>query len=121
MSSADLIIGCSQGTVGGIDYIRGVPVIYSLGDLLDGSTNKKPRSQQGILIRTVFNFDNESEKISVAVIPILPYGNTDKKMNDFRPTDDLSISESLPIIRSIWSDSTDPAMDRTLFHTDGHS
>ena len=121
MSGADLIIGCSQGTVGGIDYIRGVPVIYSLGDLLDGSTNKKPRSQQGILIRTVFNFDNESEKISVAVIPILPYGNTDKKMNDFRPTDDLSISESLPIIRSIWSDSTDPAMDRTLFHTDGHS
>ena len=121
MGGADLIVGCSQGTVSGIDYIRGVPVIYGLGDLLDGSTNKKPRSQQGIILRSVFSFHSEAEKLTVSVIPILPYGNTDRKTNDFCPTADLSISEALPILRSIWSDSTEPAMDRTLFHSGGQS
>ena len=118
-AGADLVVGDCTGIVQGFDLIEGVPVIYSLGDLLNGSTAKKPRNQQGILVRTVFEFERDS--ISVTVIPIMPYGSSASKQNEYRPDTGLSSDQYENAVRNIWQDTTDAVMERIMFRTPDQS
>ena len=115
-AGADLVVGNSQGIVQGIDIIEGVPVIYSTGDLLNGSTSKKPKNQQGILCRSVFDFDNDQESISVSVIPVMPYGGEISKENEYIPTIFLNDGQQIRTIQNIWRDSTDTAIGQIQFY-----
>ena len=117
-AGADLVAGNRQGIVQGLDLIEGVPVIYSTGDLLNGSTSKKPRTQQGILVRAVFSFESEQSQVSLTVIPIMPYGKADTKANEYIPVHGLPADQFEKIINVIWNDSTDAALDRFLFCND---
>ena len=67
-AGADLMVGSLPGTVQGIDFIEGVPVFYSLGDLLNGSTSAKPKNQQGLLAQVTFGFGEEDQPVSVSII-----------------------------------------------------
>ena len=120
-AGANLVVGNRQGVVQGIEYIEGVPVIYSLGNLLDGSTSSKPKKQQGMLMRASFCFGDGTDSVSVVLIPILPYGKSDENRNDFRPTDELSSEEVTQAMKTIWQDTTDSAMRKTVFSTPDHS
>ena len=115
-AGADLVIGNCQGIVQGIDLIEGVPVIYSLGDLLNGSISSKQKKQAGLLIRAAFCFDKTQGAVSATVIPILPYGGSDTKANEYKPSYILNPSQAEEIIRYIWQDSTDAALDKICFY-----
>ena len=111
-AGADLVIGSLPGTVQGVDYIEGIPVFYSLGDLLNGSTAGKPKNQQGLLARIAFHFVGEGNQVTASVIPIMPYGLTDKEKNDYEPTADFSEGETQSSLRNLWRDSSYAALDR---------
>ena len=114
-AGADLVVGNHQGIIQGIDYMEGVPVVYSLGDLLNGSTGNKPKAQQGMLIRAVFDFSSGSESLSLDAIPLLPYGNTRKDRNDFTPAIHLEEEERLQIIHCVWQDTADQVLEKIRF------
>lgn len=115
-AGADFVVGNSQGTVQGIDIMEGIPVIYSTGDLLNGSTSRKPRNQQGFLCRAVFDFHTGQESLSVCVIPVMPYGGENSKENEYIPTMILNESQQIKTIQNIWQDSTDEAMGHIQFY-----
>lgn len=111
-NGADLVIGSLPGSVQGVDYIEGVPVFYSLGDLLNGSTAGKPKNQQGLLVQASFRFSSGEETVSASVIPIMPYGHTNKEKNDYVPAAELSEGETQSSLRNLWCDSAYAALDR---------
>ena len=113
-AGANLVIGNSRDALQGIDYIEGTPVVYSTGLLLNGSTSRKPKTQQGMLVRVVFDPDNKAAVLSI--VPILPYGNTLKDRNDYTPTSELSYPETERLIRCIWYDTAEQVMNRIHFH-----
>ena len=115
-AGADLVIGNCQGTVQGVDIIEGIPVVYSTGDLLNGSTSPKPKNQQGILCRAVFDFSNDSGSVSVFLIPVMPYGGENTKENEYIPTILLNEDQRNKTIQNIWRDSTDAAMEQIQFY-----
>ena len=114
-AGASLVVGNNQGAVQGIDFIEGVPVVYSTGVLLDGSTAVKTKTPQGILVRATFDTKIEYGSVSLTVIPIHPYGNTQKERNDYCPTAFLNDSEARKIIRQLWNDTADQFMKRVVF------
>ena len=114
-AGADLVIGNHRGLLQGIGFAEDVPVVYSTGDLLDGSTSSGSKDPQGILVRAVFNLEPGQESLSGSVIPILPYGSTKKDRNDYCPSADLSAGETENVIRHIWKDTADQFMDRVSF------
>ena len=110
-AGADLVIGNCKGIVQGVDMVEGIPVIYSTGDLLNGSTSIKPRNQQGILVRAVFSFESGRDTTSVTIIPVMPYGGSDSKENEYMPTCDLTSEQMRKAVGNIWKDSTDAALE----------
>ena len=110
-AGADLIVGNCQGVVQGFDLVEGVPVIYSCGDLMNGSTNNKPKNQQGMLYRTAFDFHDGNGDISVTAIPILPYGVERTGQNEYCPYYSLTDTLAEDAVRNIWLDSTDAALE----------
>lgn len=114
-AGADLVIGCLPGTVQGVDFIEDVPVFYSLGDLLNGSTTGKPKIQQGLVVQASFCFNLDNEDVYTTVIPLMPYGNSQKERNDFVPVTEITAEETLSSLRNLWRDSTDAALDRISF------
>ena len=114
-AGASLVIGSLKGRVQGADFIEGVPVFYSLGNLLDGSTSEKTKKQQGFLLRAEFRFAEKETEPSLFMIPILPYGNSMKDKNDYCPAVSLSETETAGIIRCLWQDTSDWMMDRIAF------
>ncbi len=109
-AGADLVIGNSRGTVRGIDYMEGVPVVYSTGDLLNCSTSVKPKDQQGILVRASFSFDSAENGPALTVIPILPYGSGETTANEYRPAAELDRAQGVNVIRNIWQDASYAAL-----------
>ena len=114
-AGASLVIGSLKGRVQGVECIEGIPVFYSLGNLLDGSTSEKTKKQQGFLLRVVFSFTGEETEPLLTMIPILPYGNTLKDKNDYCPAISLSEKEYERIIRCLWQDTPDRMMNRISF------
>ncbi len=110
-----LVVGNCPGLVQGFDLIEGVPVIYSLGDLLNGSTPGKPKSQEGFLFRLSFCFEGKTS-ISVTAIPILPYGNNETDENEYNPSVALSDRQFENAVGYIWTDSTDQALQHLQFY-----
>ena len=110
-AGADLVVGSCPGVVQGFDLIEGVPVIYSCGDLINGSTSNKPRNQQGMIFRVRFDFENEKESVSVTAVPILPYGSADTGKNEYCPSVSLSEAMTEKAVRNLWLDSTDAALE----------
>ena len=120
-AGADLVIGLCPGAVQGIDFIEDIPVVYSLGDLICGNTSKKTKTQQGILVRAEFSFDKENNIPDVSIIPILPCGSSGASGNDYTPSASLNAAQAERIIRYIWQDSTDSALERIRFSIPGQS
>lgn len=115
LAGADLVIGSSSHRVQGIEKMMDVPVIYSMGVLLDGSTSQKPKNQDGILIRSVFHFNDTSRVPDITVIPIEPYGNTSDH-NTYTPTTDLFKERSSHLIDKIRKDSYSFSIEKITFY-----
>ncbi|MCR5567137.1 MAG: CapA family protein [Clostridiales bacterium] len=115
-AGADLVVGNSPGTVRGISYMEDVPVVYSTGDLLNGSTSAKPKNQQGIVVRASFSFDSPEKAPSLAVIPILPYGSGETAVNEYSPAAELNRAQGVNAIRNIWQDASYAALRKVQFY-----
>lgn len=120
-AGADLVVGNCPGVIQGFDLIDNVPVIYSTGDLLNGSITNKPKNQQGILARVVFSFEDTKSNVSVTLIPIMPYGSSDGKQNEYRPSETVSREQVQKVLHYIWQDSTDAALEMISFRICGQS
>lgn len=108
-AGADLIIGNYPDLVQGIDYIEGIPVIYSLGSLVDGNTSGKAQIQQGFLIRAVFSFEELSKPVSLTVIPVI---SSENSQTENCPTANISKEDTRKAIRNIWLDTADQILEK---------
>ena len=120
-AGADLVVGNCPGVVQGFDMIEDVPVVYSTGDLLNGSTSGKPKNQQGILVRAVFSFNEADDVPRITVIPIMPYGRSKDKQNDYCPSEVLTDDQMRNAVRNVWQDSTDAALELIGFRIGNQS
>ena len=107
---ADLVIGYHPQTVQGIEYYNQVPIIYSLGMLLDGSSAKSG-AHEGLLVEAEFDFNNGSST-SVSVFPVNPEGSFQFKNC---PAVCSTFSEAENTLLSILADSSDSALKQTIF------
>ena len=115
-AGADLVVGEQACDLLGADFIEGIPVFYSLGNLLDGSTADKPKKQQGILLRAEFSFEKETDPVNVTVVPVLAGGNNQNSHNTYSPTYALNQSESRSVINQFWSDTPDQIFESISFY-----
>lgn len=84
-AGADLVIGHHPHVVQGMDYIEGVPVVYSLGNLCFGGTIMLS-GYDAALARVIFSFDEtEKPEISIKMIPILTSSRANEYINDYHP------------------------------------
>ncbi len=102
-AGADLVIGHHPHVIQGIDYIQGVPVIYSLGNLCFGGTI--PLSDfDGILVRAEISFGDSRPKVAIRIIPIMTSSRAEEKINDFHPVPAAGADASR-ILRRVQDDS----------------
>ena len=84
-AGADLVVGHHPHVVQGIDWIEGVPVIYSLGNLVFGGTLKL-QTYDAALAQVFFDFGEEDKAgIRINIIPIMTSSQAGQKINDFCP------------------------------------
>ncbi|MBR2823030.1 MAG: CapA family protein [Clostridia bacterium] len=83
-AGADLVIGHHPHVVQGIDFIDGMPVVYSLGNLMFGGTIRMT-TYDGILVQAIFDPERESGRVRLRLIPILTSGSAGKRVNDYQP------------------------------------
>ncbi len=116
---ADFVIFNQYGQSQGIEYIRGVPVIYNAGTIIDGSTSRKPKAYFSMLVRIQFDFTTGGENAPVTVIPVYPYGNQETDMNTYCPQAVQTQKDIDLFIRHIRNDSTDESIGRTYIRIPG--
>ena len=121
LSGADFVIFNQYGQAQGIEYIRGVPVVYNAGTLLDGSTFLSPKVYYSMLIRVQFDFTAEGNKTGITVIPVSPYGNQESGQNTYCPEAVNSQKDIDLFIKHIRNDSTDESICRTTIRVFGYS
>ena len=121
LAGADFVIFNQYGQSQGVDYIRGVPVIYNAGTILDGSTSRKPKEYYSMLVRVQFDFLSEENNTQITVIPVFPYGNQETDVNTYCPQTVHSQKDIDMFIRHIRNDSTDESLGRTFIHSSGQS
>ncbi len=115
-AGADLVVGQQQGVIQGIDLMEGVTVVYSPGNLIDGSRSTIPgKNNQAILVRTAFRFGQKDSQTEVTVIPICPYGSEQKGTNEYRPALEMTETVFAKIVQSLFNDTTDTVMGRITF------
>ena len=80
---ADIVIGTHPHCVQGIGAIQGVPILYSLGNLMFGGTHDM-RTFDGLLAQASFRFGEKGyEGVELRLIPVLTSG--DAPRNNFQP------------------------------------
>lgn len=121
LAGADFVIFNQYGAAKGIEYIRGVPVIYNTGTILDGSTSRKTKVHYSMLVRVQFVFSQDDDKTEVTVIPVLPYGNSQAEKNTYCPELLNTPNDTDLFIRQIWNDSSDESIGRTFIRIAGQS
>ncbi len=106
-AGADLVIGHHPHVVQGIDVIDGVPVLYSLGNLMFGGTIRL-ETYDGLLARICIRPDNGD--IVLRLIPILTSGEAENGINDYCPLPARE-EDRIRILRKIQQDTPFPVYD----------
>lgn len=84
-AGADLIVGTHPHCVQGVSSVEGVPVLWSLGNLMFGGTIELTLFD-ATLARVQLQFDDGAyQGCSIALIPILTSGQAAEGVNDYRP------------------------------------
>ena len=84
-AGADLVIGHHPHVVQGIGMIDGMPVIYSLGNLVFGGTIDL-RTYDAMAAQVIIHPERETDPIEIRLIPILTSSSAGQKINDYRPS-----------------------------------
>lgn len=81
-AGADIVIGHGPSFVQGVDLLKGMPVIYSLGKLIRGGSGLRP-SCDALIARISISFLNEKASTGIELIPVLATSSKDK--NNYKP------------------------------------
>ncbi len=101
-AGADLVIGHHPHVAQGMDVIDGVPVIYSLGNLVFGGTIQL-KTYEGLVARAYFRLGETEKTIRLKFYPILTSSRAEEKINDYCPC--LAMGEDrIRILRRIQRD-----------------
>lgn len=74
---ADLVLGCHSHTIQNIEYYKGVPIFYSLGNFIYGSTDTDTA-----LLSATFDFNEGTESdLKVKLIPGISFYEISKAFN----------------------------------------
>ena len=113
IAGADLVIFNYGGQAKGIEYVRGVPVVYNTGILLDGSTSQRPKHFASMLLQAEFDFEKDNKGTEITLIPVCPYGYSDSDKNNYQPECLKTAKDAEKFIRLIRRDSSDADLTRT--------
>ena len=83
-AGADLVIGHHPHVVQGIDIIDGMPVIYSLGNLIFGGTIEL-KTYDAMLARVRVKFGEAGTEVRIRLIPVLTSSRAEEGINDYTP------------------------------------
>ena len=105
-AGADLVIGHHPHVVQGIEWIRGVPVVYSLGNLCFGGTIQLS-TYDGLIVQAVIRPESEPRISQLRLIPVLTSGRASEEINDYRPVPAQG-EDAVRILRAVQTDSWVP-------------
>ncbi len=109
-AGADLVIGHHPHVVQGIDEIDGMPVVYSLGNLMFGGTIRLS-TYDGMLVQAIFDPTRDAERVRLRLIPILTSGSAEKRINDYQPVV-AEGADALRILKQVQADTPFLLTDR---------
>ena len=116
-AGADLIVGGHPHVVQGIDCVEGVPVIWSLGNLMFGGTIDMT-TFDALLARVTFVFGRDAYLgCVVEPVPVLTSGRAAEGVNDYCPMEALGAARDR-IMTKIQADSALTVSDRMWFPAD---
>ncbi len=111
-AGADLVIGHHPHVVQGADWIDGMPVVYSLGNLVFGGTIHLS-TFDAILAQAVFYPEKSENRVEIKLIPILTSGSSKQKINDYQPVI-AEKEDALRILKKVQKDTGWLLTDRLL-------
>lgn len=113
-AGADIIIGHHPHIVQGMDVIDGVPVVYSLGNLMFGGTHAM-KTFDGAVARVSLRFDDEGYSgASITMIPVMTSSSADVWVNDYHPVF-AEGQDAMRILALIQADSSVVIQDEMFF------
>lgn len=84
-AGADWVIGHHPHVLQGIEYYKGNPIVYSLGNFVFGG-NSNPADKDSMIVQAVFQKNPETGKVERQELRILPVRiSTAPDKNDYRP------------------------------------
>lgn len=84
-AGADWVIGHHPHVLQGIEYYKGNPIVYSLGNFVFGG-NSNPADKDSMIVQAVFQKNPETGKVERQELRILPVRiSTALDKNDYRP------------------------------------
>ena len=83
-AGADLVIGSHPNGPQGIDYINGMPVVYSLGKLIFGGS-AATKAYDALIVRAFFRIGDSKDTPKLQLIPVLCSSSSADKVNDYKP------------------------------------
>ncbi len=101
-AGADLVIGHHPAAVQGIDYLNGMPVVYSLGKLIPCSAVRM-KTYGTLLVQAEFSVDDPEQPARLKLIPVLYSSSAADKTNDFRPVL-ASGADKTAVLKAVQSD-----------------
>ena len=113
-AGADLVIGHHPHVVQGIDWIDGMPVVYSLGNLMFGGTIRLT-SYDAVLVQLIYYPQRTENRTELRLIPVLTSSSSDKRINDYRPVP-AEGSDALRILQKIQQDTGFLITEKALVH-----
>ena len=83
-AGADLLIGHHPGKIQGIDCIQGMPVVYSLGNLIPAGASKI-KTFDTLLVQAVFDLNGNHKTPALYLIPVLSSSQSADRINNCHP------------------------------------
>ena len=83
-AGANLVIGHHPHVVQGMDLIEGVPVVYSLGNLVFGGTISLT-TFDALVVQAAFQFTEDKLQESIRLIPVTTSSSAAENRNDYCP------------------------------------
>ncbi|MBQ9212106.1 MAG: CapA family protein [Clostridia bacterium] len=113
-AGVDLVIGHHPHVVQGMDWMDGMPVVYSLGNLVFGGTIKLT-TYDALIAQAKFYPERTENRIEIRLIPILTSSLAEKKINNYQPS--IAYDEdALRILQKIQKDTGWLLTERVLLN-----
>lgn len=109
-AGADLVVGHHPHVVQGVDWIDGMPVVYSLGNLVFGGTLRLT-TYDAMLLQVKIYPEREDHQMELNLIPVLTSSSSGSRVNDYQPMIALD-TDALRVLQQVQKDTPFLLTDR---------